>query len=75
MTTKQAREACAALGVNPDDAVGGEPRYIAFLRAFDADSAERALDDHNEAAQPRKPEIKQRGKETKSLVTADGGAK
>ena len=66
MTRAQSAAMCAALGVNPTDPVGDDPREIALLRVFDEDAADQANDDDQKAANAPKPQAPARGHQTKT---------
>lgn len=75
MTTKQARDLCTLFGVNPDEAVGEEPRDIAVQRIFDANAADKALEEHNEKWTPKPERPINTGKPARTLLPLKGGAK
>jgi prophage antirepressor-like protein len=74
VNVQQAIALCAALGVNAHDCVENEPRYVALVRVFDPEAADKAMDDHDEEAKRTAPPIKNRGRERKTLAAAEGGA-
>jgi hypothetical protein len=75
MTSLQACQFCAVLGIEANASTGGEPRYIALQRIFDAEAADESLDDHNERATRVPVRIAKTGKEAKTLTTDKGGAR
>ena len=72
MNSAQAINLCDLFGMNPNEAIGTEPRYVAVQRVFDTQAAEDALKAHNEYWSKPRSAPKATGEKANSLNPADG---